>query len=259
MGISQQIGASSMVKWGICTSSTRPASPYHGQHIYETDTNLQFVWNGSAWVNNYASSASPTFTGTVTIPAGASISGFAPLASPALTGIPTAPTATVGTNTTQLATTAFVNESTGMLPNIVETTSATSLATNSTTYVATTLSVTINKSQSNSAIWIVASPQLSLYTGGGGGVDTMLSARLVETNSSRQRDFLGVLRTYNVNGDARVNSTKACLQWMDPTSGTGSRTYRLDIKVDSNLRTGEFNMYANNMCLSEITALEVFL
>jgi hypothetical protein len=104
MGISQQIGASSMVKWGVCTSSTRPASPYAGQHIYETDTNLQFVWNGSAWINNYASTASPTFTGTVTIPAGASISGFAPLASPALTGTPTAPTATAGTNTTQIAT-----------------------------------------------------------------------------------------------------------------------------------------------------------
>jgi len=39
----------------------------------------------------------------------------APLLSPALTGIPTAPTATVGTNTTQLATTAFVlaNPATG--------------------------------------------------------------------------------------------------------------------------------------------------
>jgi hypothetical protein len=36
-------------------------------------------------------------------------SGAAPLASPALTGIPTAPTAAVGTNTTQVATTAFVN------------------------------------------------------------------------------------------------------------------------------------------------------
>jgi hypothetical protein len=33
---------------------------------------------------------------------------FAPLASPAFTGVPTAPTATEGTNTTQLATTAFV-------------------------------------------------------------------------------------------------------------------------------------------------------
>lgn len=35
-------------------------------------------------------------------------SGTAPLASPALTGVPTAPTAAAGTNTTQLATTAFV-------------------------------------------------------------------------------------------------------------------------------------------------------
>lgn len=34
--------------------------------------------------------------------------GYAPLASPAFTGTPTAPTATAGTNTTQLATTAFV-------------------------------------------------------------------------------------------------------------------------------------------------------
>lgn len=34
---------------------------------------------------------------------------LAPLASPALTGTPTAPTAAVGTNTTQLATTAYVN------------------------------------------------------------------------------------------------------------------------------------------------------
>lgn len=38
----------------------------------------------------------------------ASLAGKAPLASPALTGTPTAPTAAAGTNTTQLATTAFV-------------------------------------------------------------------------------------------------------------------------------------------------------
>jgi len=52
----------------------------------------------------YAPLASPTFTGTVTIPAGASIAGYAPLASPAFTGVPTAPTAATGTNTTQIAT-----------------------------------------------------------------------------------------------------------------------------------------------------------
>ena len=57
-----------------------------------------------------ANLASPTFTGTVTIPSGASISGFAPLASPALTGTPTAPLAVTTTNTTQVATTSFVQQ-----------------------------------------------------------------------------------------------------------------------------------------------------
>lgn len=37
------------------------------------------------------------------------IAGYATLASPAFTGVPTAPTAAAGTNTTQIATTAFVN------------------------------------------------------------------------------------------------------------------------------------------------------
>jgi len=59
--------------------------------------------------------ASPTFTGTVTIPSGASISGFAPLASPSLTGTPLAPTATTGTNTTQVATTGFVQQEISIL------------------------------------------------------------------------------------------------------------------------------------------------
>ena len=41
----------------------------------------------------------------------------APLASPALTGTPTAPTAAVGTNTTQVATTAFVSANLGLTEN----------------------------------------------------------------------------------------------------------------------------------------------
>jgi hypothetical protein len=59
--------------------------------------------------------SSPTFTGTVTIPAGASISGFAPLSSPGLTGTPTAPLAVTGTNTTQIATTSFVQQELNIL------------------------------------------------------------------------------------------------------------------------------------------------
>jgi hypothetical protein len=64
---------------GVCTSGTRPTAPYEGQQIYETDTDLSYVWNGSAWVG--------------------------------LTG----PTATAGTNTTQLATTEFANAAGGLV------------------------------------------------------------------------------------------------------------------------------------------------
>jgi hypothetical protein len=62
----------------VCTSSTRPASPYDGQVIYETDTDATKVWNGSAWVGatNAASlngvgewtDYTPTWTATTTNP-----------------------------------------------------------------------------------------------------------------------------------------------------------------------------------------------
>jgi hypothetical protein len=83
--------------------------------------------------------ASPTFTGTVVLPSTTSIGtvssteiGYvdgvtsaiqtqlnakAPLASPTFTGVPTAPTATIGTNTTQVATTEFVLANTGTIPS----------------------------------------------------------------------------------------------------------------------------------------------
>ena len=67
----------------------------------------------TAWVKSlgYLTSA-PVATvagriGAVTLTVG-DVAGAAPLASPALTGVPTAPTATGGTNSAQLATTAFV-------------------------------------------------------------------------------------------------------------------------------------------------------
>ena len=49
--------------------------------------------------------------------AGDDLSGQAPLASPAFTGTPTAPTASAGTNTTQLATTAYVQTAVANLIN----------------------------------------------------------------------------------------------------------------------------------------------
>lgn len=83
---------------------------------------------GAVIASTYAKLTGAAFTGTVTV-GGAEVvvttditdmltqtvasSTYAPLASPALTGIPTAPTAAKGTSTTQIATTAFVQEAMG--------------------------------------------------------------------------------------------------------------------------------------------------
>ena len=37
------------IRTGVCTSTTRPTAPYEGQTIYETDTDLTYIWGGSAW------------------------------------------------------------------------------------------------------------------------------------------------------------------------------------------------------------------
>jgi hypothetical protein len=50
MGFSEGLGIGSL-KPGVCTSSTRPASPYVGQTIFETDTNLMKVYLNYGNVN----------------------------------------------------------------------------------------------------------------------------------------------------------------------------------------------------------------
>ena len=42
---------------GVCTSSNRPVTPFEGQMIYETDTDLLRIWNGSTWKTLAAAAA----------------------------------------------------------------------------------------------------------------------------------------------------------------------------------------------------------
>jgi len=77
MPLSSVVGAQSIIKPGVCTSSTRPAVPFEGQMIYETDTDKVLVWNGTAWL--YSSTPQTTEIGgawvtyTPTITQGATI------------------------------------------------------------------------------------------------------------------------------------------------------------------------------------------
>lgn len=86
--ISSQIGIPNAV---ATFQATGPSSPSTGQIWIDSDDNRIYVWNGTAWIS-----------GTV------DFSLYATLSSPTFTGIPVAPTASVDTNTTQIATTAYV-------------------------------------------------------------------------------------------------------------------------------------------------------
>jgi hypothetical protein len=80
MPLSSVVGAQSIIKPGVCTSSTRPASPYDGQVIYETDTDKIAVYDASAWVYKTGTTA-PTNPGLVFI-TGASFTAASSVSAP---------------------------------------------------------------------------------------------------------------------------------------------------------------------------------
>ena len=111
---------------GTGTIANATAQHVEGKYNVSNDTMLHIIGNGSSnIVRSNAFAVDPSgngyFDGDIYAECDASSANgkkvatenyvqtnFAPLASPALTGIPTAPTAAAGTNTTQIATTAFV-------------------------------------------------------------------------------------------------------------------------------------------------------
>ena len=59
MGITNNIPPSRLIQPGVCTSTTRPASPFEGQAIFETDTDRMLIWNGTVWVMPNKPSTNP--------------------------------------------------------------------------------------------------------------------------------------------------------------------------------------------------------
>jgi len=67
MGITQQIGASSLIRPGVIdNAAARPASPFEGQCIFQKDTDQLLVWNGTAWVIPNQTTTNPTALELVT-------------------------------------------------------------------------------------------------------------------------------------------------------------------------------------------------
>lgn len=152
---------------GIATGANNYVHPTtHNPNIIVQDSNNRFVTDAqiSTW-NGKANLASPTFTGT-----------------------PTAPTATVGTNTTQLATTAFVKQeinsviittglattSTNGLMSSIDKTKLDGIASNANNYVHPTTHPASMIEQSSSYRF-VTDAQISAWNASTGGVTALVT------------------------------------------------------------------------------------
>jgi hypothetical protein len=102
-----------------------PLKVVKGTEIDDEFNAIQTAINSKADTNSPALSGTPTAptasagTSTTQIATTAFVDNtYAPIASPTLTGTPLAPTATAGTNTTQIATTAFVTTAIDAIPDL---------------------------------------------------------------------------------------------------------------------------------------------
>ena len=92
------LNGNQMIEARLENLSSNPTAGNAGRLIFNTTTTRAALDNGSSYL---------------ALTVASDLAAYAPLASPALTGTPTAPTATGGTNTTQIATTAFVQAAVG--------------------------------------------------------------------------------------------------------------------------------------------------
>ena len=139
--------------------SSAPTQPILGQLWYNSATDTISAYSTTnTWAalasQNYvdAQKISPAFTGVPTAPTASVGTATTQLATtafvtngPVFTGVPTAPTASVGTNTTQLATTAFVQNNKDSPVFTGTPTAPTASASANTTQLATTAFVQNNK------------------------------------------------------------------------------------------------------------------
>jgi hypothetical protein len=174
------------------------------------------------------------------------VSGAAPLASPTLTGTPLAPTATAGTNTTQIATTAFVNTAIsavaqGLDPKPgarVATTAALPTCTyaNGTSGVGATLTGNSNGALTVDSYAVAAGDivlvknqaaglQNGLYDvtqAGSGGTPFILTRN---TSMDTTGEFSAAYIVVEDAGTTNANSFWVCTNSVDPTVGTTAITF----------------------------------
>lgn len=157
--------------------------------------------------------------------------GKADLSSPAFTGVPTAPTASLGTNTSQLATTAFVLGqgflgATGSMPSAY--TSSTSVVTNATSTYSTAMSTTITVTASSAPVWAKAVGTFTVT----GAIPTVAKIRVSINGVAGQEQLLSLT--------ALTTNYVGAAQYISAALGPGTYTILFEIARNSGTGTVSF-------------------
>ena len=177
------------------------------------------------------------------------ISSKADTASPTFTGTPAAPTASAGTDTSQIATTAFVQDALETIDGqIVQSvfSSGGSGSTTSGSWTATSASATITPTSTSSKILVIISGMFWQTNGYGGNAYLTIYRNSTNVNGSSPM-AMGAVPTGN---NSFYGST--AISFLDSPSSTSALTYTPYIFADSG-GTANWGSYSS----SRITLLEI--
>jgi hypothetical protein len=173
----------------------------------------------------------------------------ADLASPTFTGTPSAPTADSSSNSTQIATTAFVKSLGGRIVQTVKT-SGTSASTTSTSYVATGHTASITPTSTSSKILVLVNAmfwQTNVYA------NSANSFMALFRNGSNAQSGDWIMVNANVNGASGASIYAfAALMYLDSPSSTSALTYQPYIRCD-----GSGSAVYNGSGNGTVTLLEI--
>ncbi len=159
----------------------------------------------------------------------------ADLNSPAFTGIPTAPTASIGTSTTQLATTAFVlsqgfSTGSGSIPSTHQ--SSTSIVTSATTTYVTAITTTITTTAASAPIYAMATAALTTTTAA-----SVAKYRVSINGVAGQEQLVSLTAT--------ATNYTAAVEYISTALGPG--TYTILFEIARNSGTGTVNFFEGTL------------
>lgn len=200
-----------------------------GKIVKGTEIDTEFTAIASA-ISSKADSNSPTFTGT-----------------------PAAPTASAGTNTTQVATTAFVQALGGRILQTVSTKFTNTTQTTSASYVDTFATISITPSSTSSKILLISSGMLACFNYSG-----YAAIRMVRTSGSNV--IVGDQFLWASNGFSQApyqTYSGMTLHCIDSPNTTSATTYKIQLKASSNspVATAVYGM--NDVDGTVFTAMEI--